>query len=84
MKQISLYDIVNDKDKKAMTPEVWVCMETCANFTNVEPDGSLDFFPETNDPRCTQTDFTSKLINNYWHTTCKNYKPREEGKNEGI
>ena len=77
MTQISFYDLVNDKDRERMTPEVWNCLETCANFTNVEEDGSLDFFPETREPRCTRMCFKSKLIDNVWHTTCKNYKPRE-------
>ena len=79
MSQVSFYDIVTDKEKESITPEVWNCLDTCANFTNLNPDGSRDFFPETHEPRCTRMDFNkSKLINNVWHTTCKNYKPKEQ------
>lgn len=78
MTQLSFYDLVNDKDRAKMTPEVWSCVETCGNFTNVNSDNSLDYFPETNTPRCTRMCFKSKLIDNVWHTICTNYKPRED------
>lgn len=77
MSQVTFYDIVSDKEREDITPEVWGCIKTCANFTNVESDGSLDFFPGTKEPRCTRTCFKSKLINNFWHTKCQNYKPKE-------
>ena len=77
MSQVSFYDIVSDKERESITPEVWDCLKTCVNFTNENPDGTRDYFPESKEPRCTRMCFKSKLIDNYWHTICKNYKPRE-------
>ena len=76
MDQVTLFDLVNEKDRENITPGVWDCMDTCANFTNLEADGTRDYFPETREPRCTNMCFKSRLINNYWRTTCKNYKPK--------
>lgn len=81
MRQLSLYDIVSDKDKLAMTPEVWGCMKTCANFTNIDKDGIRDYFPSTGSPRCVHShrskNWKSKVIDNLWHTWCLNYRPKE-------
>lgn len=75
--QISIADIVGKKDKEILTPTVWACLETCANFSAVMPDGSIDYFPSTREKRCVNTDFKSKLVNNAWITRCNNYKRRE-------
>ena len=72
--QISLLDVVDKKTRRVLIPEVWKCMETCSNFSCTYPDGSIDRFPGTREPRCVNTDFESKLINNIWETKCKNYK----------
>ena len=84
--QLSFNDIVTDKkERRKLTPEVWTCTETCANFTNIRKDGTADYFPERGGKRCvtpfeqsgTKMDgWESKLINNTWHTWCKFYKPK--------
>ena len=76
MDQVTLFDLVNENDREKITPGVWDCLDTCANFTNLNADGTRDYFPETREPRCTNMCFKSRLINNYWRTTCKNYKPK--------
>lgn len=83
--QMTFFDIVVEKDKKKVTPQVWECMKTCANFTNIRPDGSADYFPGTREKRCVTpkltankktSDWQSELINNAWCTYCKCYKPK--------
>lgn len=74
MDNISFYDLLKGKDKEVLTPTVWGCLKTCKNFSCILPDGSTDYFPETQEPRCVNTDFTCKLVNNYWITKCRNYK----------
>ena len=76
MEQITFFEVVSDKDREKITPEVWSCLRTCANFSNIYPDGSADYFPVTHEPRCVNLNFKSKLVRNYWHTVCKNYKPK--------
>lgn len=80
--QISMIDIVDPKDKFKFTPEVWSCMKTCANFTNITPDGIEDFFP-MGGKRCVtpsllpgKEDWHSEVIDNVWHTWCRCYKPK--------
>ena len=82
MEQISLLEFVDKKDKKKLTPEVWSCMKTCANFTNITSDGFEDFFP-MGGKRCVtpsfvpgKEDWYSEVINNRWHTWCNCYKPK--------
>lgn len=79
MEQVSIYDILPEKQKYKVQPEIWSCMKTCANFTNVRPDGSKDYFVgHGNSPRCVNIKFgTSKTINNIWHSWCPNYKEKE-------
>jgi hypothetical protein len=72
--QLTIIDLASDKDKELLTPQVWSCLRTCKNFSNINPDGSRDFFPCSKEPRCINTDFYSKLVNNYWITKCRNYK----------
>ena len=82
--QVSLFDLTTDKkERRKITPEVWTCTETCANFTNIRKDGTADYFPERGGKRCVtpfeQGDkdyWDTKLINNVWHTWCKYYKPK--------
>lgn len=74
MDNLSFYDLLEGKDKELFTPTVWSCLKTCKNFSCTLPDGSIDYFPETREKRCVNTDFKCKLVNNYWVTTCKNYK----------
>ena len=81
--QLSFFDIVDEKDKLTLTPEVWKCMETCANFTNIDRYGIPDYFPGPgNHPRCVHAhrskNWKSKVINNVWHTWCLNYSPKEK------
>lgn len=71
---MSILDFVDKKSRQAYTPEVWECMKTCSNLNCVYPDGSIDRFPGTKEPRCVLADMTSKLVNNVWVTKCKNYK----------
>ena len=79
MEQISLHDILPEKQKHCVQPEVWRCVDTCANFTNIWPNGLEDFFPGPgNVPRCTRLKYgTTKVINNIWHCWCANYKEKE-------
>lgn len=79
MEQISLHDILPEKQRRYVQPEIWNCVKTCAKFTNVRPDGSKDYFPGPgNVPRCVNLKFgTSKTINNIWHSWCLNYKEKE-------
>ena len=82
MKQLSFLDIVSHKERDALTPEVWGCTKTCANFTNKYSNGSRDYFPGTHEPRCTRShetgSFKSKLVDNVWITKCKFYEPKEK------
>ena len=85
MEQISLLEFVDKKDKEKLTPEVWSCMKTCANFIDVTPNGTKDTFLDGS-PRCCIQDHTgygssgkhwkSKVIDNRWHTWCIFYKPK--------
>lgn len=78
--QITIYDILAKKERIKIQPEIWSCVKSCANFTNIRPDGSRDYFPIPGRvPRCVNLDFgESKVIENLWHTWCKNYKPKEK------
>lgn len=87
--QVSLLDIVKSKnDRHTLTPEVWSCIKTCKNFTNVLPQGGRDYFPGTKEPRCTYAyhrsfgtsgqEWESKIINNVWHTWCVLYQPKND------
>lgn len=80
MKQLEIFDFIKKpKDRLALQPQVWECMKTCGNFTNVRPDGTKDFFPggAPNRPRCVNCIMKSKLIDNVWHCWCPNFKTRE-------
>lgn len=72
--QMTFYDLADKKDKELLTPQVWSCIKSCSNFSNIKEDGSEDYFPCTRSPRCVNMDFYSKLVNNYWITKCRNYK----------
>ena len=88
MEQISLLDIIAKEDKEKLVPEMWDCMETCANFTDVLPGGGRDRFPVTGERRCciefhkgdgtTGRHMKCKIIDNVWHTWCIYYKPKIE------
>lgn len=84
MKQLSFLDIVPPKEREELTPSVWECVDSCANFTNIDKAGGRDYFPGTRTPRCThcyeENAFKSKVINNVWVTKCRFYEPREETK----
>lgn len=82
--QMSFLDIAEKEDIDKLTPEMWSCMKTCANFTDEFPDGEKDTFLDDS-PRCTYgllncgtsgKDMRSKVINNMWHVWCKFYKPK--------
>lgn len=80
MGQVTLYDIVvGKKDKESLIPPVWDCVKTCANYTNINPDGTPDYFFQSLKPRCVHMKLKSKLIksNQTWKTICTNYKPKE-------
>ena len=87
--QLSLLDIANKEDIDKLTPEMWDCMKSCANFTNKFPGGGRDYFFDGS-PRCTYAfhcgygtsgkDMRNKVIDNMWHTWCKLYKPKERNK----
>lgn len=79
MEQISIIDIMTKKERMKVQPEVWKCVRTCANFTNVFPDGSKDYFiGPGREPRCVKLEYwQTKSINNMWHSWCKNYKEKE-------
>lgn len=83
--QMSFLDIAEKEDIDKLTPEMWSCMKTCANFTNTFPDGSKDTFFDGS-PRCiygllkcgtSGKQIRSKVINNLWHVWCKFYKPKD-------
>lgn len=86
MDQLSLFDVMDDKQKAAITPEVWECVHSCANFTNIYENGAHDYFPGPGQvPRCTacwkggkngSPNWESKIVDNVWHTICRNYKPK--------
>jgi hypothetical protein len=85
MEQISLLEFVDKKDKEKLTPEMWSCMKTCANFTDDLGNGLKDTFFDGS-PRCCIEFHTgeglsgkhmkSKVIDNIWHTWCIHYKPK--------
>lgn len=87
MNQMSLFDITDDKQKIAMTPEVWNCVDSCANFTNIHENGLPDYFPGPgNVPQCVacmkggnagSPNWDKKIIDNIWHVYCRNYRPKE-------
>lgn len=76
MDNVSFTDLLDKKDLDAVTPEVWACVKTCKNYSCINPDGSIDYFPETKEKRCVNLSIRSKLVNNYWQSRCNNYKER--------
>ena len=86
--QISLFDVVDSqKDKLTMSPEVWDCMQSCANFTDDLGNGEKDTFLDGSPRCCAQlhhgygtsgNEWICKVIDNVWHTWCVLYKPKEK------
>lgn len=78
-KQMNLFGILPDKEKRKIKPEVWKCMDSCANFTNVFPDGTKDYFiGPGRRARCVKLEYERTIsVDNMWHSYCKHYEPKE-------
>lgn len=73
--------------EETMPPSWPECFKTCANFSNVNEDGSLDYFmdwgrnePDLSKPRCVlgieEGNMKHKLVDNIWKSACKLYERR--------